>query len=122
MKKSDKKKVKQEVLSVTHVNEIGSDKDPCFGTMYDLSTPECKRCGDSEICALKFAQYMNITREQVEKENSFKDMDAIDLESIKKYMRGLKRKGEEKKAIINKALDKFGLEKKEIRNIYRQLK
>lgn len=122
-KKANTLPAKKDILTVTDISTLGSDADPCFGKEYNLSTPECKRCGDSEMCAIKFAQLMNLTREQVEKENTFKDMEStVDTETIKKYMRGLKRKGAEKKEIITKSLDKFGLEKKEIRSIYRQLK
>lgn len=101
---------------------IGTKEDECFGKEYDLSTQECKRCGDSEICAVCFAQFMNKTRKEVEEENNFKDMETtVDPSKIKKYMRGLKRKGKLKKEIIHSSMNKFNLDIKTIRSIYREL-
>ena len=57
-----------QVLVPTNVSEIIGTRDDCFGKEYDLSTSECKRCGDSELCAVCFAQFMNKTRKQVEEE------------------------------------------------------
>ena len=47
-----------QVLVPTNVSEIIGTRDDCFGKEYDLSTSECKRCGDSELCAVCFAQFM----------------------------------------------------------------
>ena len=41
-----------QVLVPTNVSEIIGTRDDCFGKEYDLSTSECKRCGDSELCAV----------------------------------------------------------------------
>lgn len=123
-KKQKRELVIKDVLVPTNVTQIiGTSKDPCFGKEYDLSTKECKVCGDSELCAVCFAQFMNKTRKEVESENSFKDLEStVDPAQIKKYMRGLKRKGAEKKEIIHSSMDKFSLDKKTIRKIYKELK
>lgn len=112
-----------QVLVPTNVSEIIGTRDDCFGKEYDLSTSECKRCGDSELCAVCFAQFMNKTRKQVEEENTFKDMESmVDPKLVAKYMRGLKRKGSEKKEVIHAAMGKFNLDKKTTRTIYKSLK
>ena len=112
-----------QVLVPTNVAEIIGTRDDCFGKEYDLSTSECKRCGDSELCAVCFAQFMNKTRKQVEEENTFKDMESmVDPKLVAKYMRGLKRKGSEKKEVLNAAMEKFNLDKKPTRTIYKSLK
>lgn len=103
------------------VTNLGNEND-CFGQAYDLTTKECKLCGDSELCALKMSQNLNITRKQLNEKNHFKDLDILeDIPSIKKYMRSLKRKGETRKSIIAKASDKFEVPTKDLRKIYRDI-
>ena len=57
---------KVDPLDVIDVTQLGSSTDPCFGKGYNLSTKECKLCGDSELCALKMAQVLKITRKELE--------------------------------------------------------
>lgn len=113
-----------DILSpITHIESLGSDKDPCFGKLYDLTTTECKMCGDSELCAICFAQKMNKTRSEIEEESRFKDLEKlIDIKGVKKYMRMLIRKETSRKEIISKSMEKFELTKKDARSIYRSLK
>ena len=47
---------KQDILTPLDVSQLGTNGDPCFGIGYDLSTKECKLCGDSELCAFKMKQ------------------------------------------------------------------
>lgn len=108
---------------ITNIDNLGSDKDPCFGKEYDLTTNECKLCGDSELCAICFAQKLNKTRAEIEKESHFKDMEKLlDIQGIKKYMRSLIRKELSRKDVISKAIDKFDITKKDARSIYKSLK
>ena len=103
------------------VTDLGNEND-CFGQAYDLTTKECKLCGDSELCALKMSQDLNITRKQLNEKNHFKDLDILeDIPAIKKYMRSLKRKGETRKSIISKASSKFEVPTKDLRKIYRDI-
>ena len=103
------------------VTDLGNEND-CFGQAYDLTTKECKLCGDSELCALKMSQNLNITRKQLNEKNHFKDLDILeDIPAIKKYMRSLKRKGETRKSIISKASSKFEVPTKDLRKIYRDI-
>ena len=113
---------KNDPLVTIDVNNIGNGDD-CFGQAYDLSTKECKLCGDSELCALKMSQNLNITRKELNEKNHCKDLDILeDIDAIKKYMRKLKRAGESRKDIITKASDKFEVPTRDLRKIYRDIK
>jgi ribosomal protein L28 len=114
---------KVDPLQPIDVTKLGSNGDPCFGKAYDLSTKECKLCGDSELCCLKMSQSLNITRKELEAKNHYKDLDNLeDVNGIKKYIRGLKRKGSTRKEIVEKASIKFEVPKKDIRLIYKSMK
>lgn len=115
---------KVDPLQVVDITKLGmSEYDPCFGKGYNLSTKECKLCGDSELCALKMAQVLKITRKELEKKNHYKDLDTLeDVDGIKKYMRSLKRKGLTRKEIVSKCNTKFEVPKKDLRIIFKQLK
>lgn len=111
-----------DIMKPLSIEDIGTNGDPCFGKSYDLSTKECKLCGDSELCAIVFAQNMNTTREVIEKEKHFKDMDVlIDIPGVKKFMRKLKRKDYLKKDIIEKSMAEYSISKQDARDIYRAL-
>lgn len=112
---------KQDPLEPIDITSLGSDNDPCFGKSYNLATKECKMCGDSELCAFKMSQSLNITRKELEDKNHYKDLDMLeDVKGIKKFMRALIRKGKDKKEIIRKTSEKFEVPKKDIRKIYKQ--
>ena len=111
----------QDPLEPINIAELGSNSDPCFGI--DLSTKECKLCGDSELCAFKMSQNMNITRKELEQKNQYKDLDVLeDTVGIKKYIRGLIRKGKERKEVITKTIEKFEVPRKRIRELYKECK
>ena len=63
---------KQDILTPIDVSTLGTNGDPCFGIGYDLSTKECKLCGDSELCAFKMSQNLNITRKELEQKNQYR--------------------------------------------------
>ena len=114
---------KVDPLQPIDVTKLGSNGDPCFGKGYDLSTKECKLCGDSELCCIKMSQALNVTRKELEAKNHYKDLDNLeDVNGIKKYIRGLKRKGSTRKEIVEKASIKFEVPKKDIRLIYKSMK
>ena len=69
---------KQDVLTPLDISQLGTNGDPCFGIGYDLSTKECKLCGDSELCAFKMSQNLNITRKELEQKNQYKDLDILE--------------------------------------------
>ena len=97
---------KSDILTPLRVEDIGSNNDPCFGKAYDLTTDECKCCGDSELCACVFAQKQGSTRKELNKEMKFLDLqDKVDLKAVKKYIRGA-RKREKSDDFIMKSLKK----------------
>jgi hypothetical protein len=113
---------KQDPLEPIDITTLGSNGDPCFGKGYDLSTKECKLCGDSELCAFRMSQDLNITRKELNDKKHFKDLDILeDVGAIKKYMRNLKRKGLNRKEIINQASEKFEVPSKDLRKIYKEI-
>lgn len=126
MKKPKKNEIdlsKQDILKpISSVDILGTKDDPCFGKLFDLTQSECKQCGDSELCAICFAQSMNKTREDIEKESHFKDLDTlVDIKGVKKYIRTLKRKELSKKEIIQNVIKKFEITRQDARDIYRQV-
>lgn len=127
MKTKGKKKdlpdiTKQDPLVPINLDSIGTNNDPCFGQSYDLSTKECKLCGDSELCALKMSQNLKITRKELEDKNHYKDLDTLlDIPAIKKHIRSLKRKGLTRREIVNKCSEKYEAPTKDIRKIYKEI-
>ncbi len=115
---------KQDPLNpTTDLMLIGTNGDPCFGKGYDLSTKECKQCGDSELCAFKMAQALGKTRKELEETKHYKDLDVLeDVNGIKKFMRKLKRNGESRREIVKKASMKFEVPTGDLRKIYKELK
>lgn len=109
------------ILKPIDIKSLGSGNDPCFGKEYDLSTEECRMCGDSELCCIKFADLMGKTRKELEEENHYKDIEIlVDKVAAKKTFRALKRKGEDKKTILDKFQAKYQLSRKEARMLYRE--
>lgn len=126
MKKQKLKKVTKElqtgdILKPIDINSIGSNGDPCFGKEYDLSSQECRMCGDSELCCIKFAELMGKTRKELEQENQYKDIEIlVDEVAAKKTFRALKRKGESKKVILDKLQAKYQITREEARHLYKK--
>jgi len=115
--------LKHDPLEPFDLSKIGTDKDPCFGKGYNLTTKECRMCGDSELCCLKMSQTLGKTRKQLEEENNYKDLEILeDVKAIKKYIRGLKRKGFDRKKIVEKTSTKYEVPTKTIRKIYKDMK
>lgn len=127
----DKKKKKRDLPDISKadslvpidIESIGSNGDPCFGKGYDLTTNECKMCGDSELCCIKFAAALGKTRKELEKENDYKDLETlVDIPAVKKTIRALKRKGEDRKTIRQKLQAKYHLSESEAKELYRKYK
>lgn len=127
----DKKKKKRDLPDISKVDpivpididSIGSNGDPCFGKGYDLTTNECKMCGDSELCCIKFAAALGKTRKELEKENDYKDLETlVDIPAVKKTIRALKRKGEDRKTIRQKLQAKYHLSESEAKDLYKKYK
>ena len=77
--------------------------------------------GKEKTNASRLNQNLNITRKELEQKNQYKDLDVLeDTVGIKKYIRGLIRKGKDRKEIISKTVEKFEVPKKRIRELYRE--
>jgi len=72
---------KVDLLKPVSIDQLGTANDPCFGKFYDLSTPECKRCGDCEVCAIAMGQKTMMKRLEIEKTQKFKDVEELDIKS-----------------------------------------
>lgn len=113
---------KQSILVPIDLESIGTNNDPCFGKAYDLTTKECKICGDSELCCIKFAALMGKTRKELESENAYKDLETlVDIQAVKKTIRNCKRNGEEKKVILEKIERKYEISHQQARAIYKEV-
>lgn len=119
-----KKEVKGNILTPIKLEDIGlEDKDPCFGKGYDLSTEECKQCGDSELCAIAFANALGKTRKQLEQANSYKDLESlIDTAAVFKSIRAYKRKDLKMSEILDRLQAKYELSREEAKSLYKQWK
>lgn len=107
------------------IDKIGSSDDPCFGKLYDLSTEECKRCGDSELCAVVFSQHKaRNTRDKLESENRYKDLELSEPKentALAKWVAEKKTEGLSRSDIIKSAKRTFGSTREEIKAIYKKL-
>lgn len=113
------------VMEPIDITRFGTDEDPCFGKEYNLASPECKRCGDSELCAIVMAQNNNIARKLIESENRFKDLEIVPKETneaLKKWVSMKIDEGLKRSEIIKKAKNTYGSTREEIKEIYAKLK
>jgi len=119
---------------------IGSKFDPCFGKSYDLTTPECKRCGDNETCCIAFMNTDLADHRKIEEDKrKFKDIPVAitqsdikansgttlndnDLKDIVRYFKKHMKKEVPRIKSINMAVKKFSQDKEELRKIYKSLK
>lgn len=122
-RKTRKKTKKVDFLQPIDIDKIGSDDDPCFGKLYDLSTPECKRCGDSELCGVVFAQTLNKTRKKIEKKTKFKDIElSKEDKSIENWVKQKLKKGMKSFKIIKKGMELFDVDKKTMKTLVKKHK
>lgn len=121
MKAKQKSYKESDPLEPINFKSIGSKNDPCFGKLYDLTTQECKICGDSELCCSVFARNQGKTRKELEKENSFKDIETlIDKTAVRKTIRYMVRKGKAKKEILEAIQSKYETSREDARALYRE--
>jgi len=124
MKKQKREKRKGpkdfDYFKVIDITTIGSDNDPCFGKLYDLSEDTCRMCGDNARCAMVMAQGQNLDKSKQEKKNRFKDKEVAENDIIKEYIIKEKSKGLKRFEVINKTKKKFGIKNKKMyREIYK---
>lgn len=120
-----REKTKANLMDPIDITIFGTDDDPCFGKEYNLSTPECKRCGDSELCAIVMGQNNHLKRKVIEKDNRFKDLEIVEKQANPALVEWVKIKKEEglsRTEIIKKAKNTYGSTRDEIKAIYKKLK
>lgn len=61
------------MMEPLQLDKLGGPEDVCFGKHHSLKAPECKVCGDAEICSIVCAQKMHVTRKEIEAKTPFKD-------------------------------------------------
>lgn len=127
-----KRKARKETKEVNFLKPIditafGTDSDPCFGKLYNPSTEECRRCGDSELCAVIFAQKMKKERTKEKATTRFKD-EELEVDKPKgqedwlsTFVRERKAEGLTRAAIIKAAKNTFGSTREEIKKIYKNV-
>ena len=115
-------------LEPIDITQFGTDNDPCFGKLYNLAEPECKRCGDSALCGIVFGQNLNVKRAEIESNNRFKDLEKPDEEdkpinkSLMNWVKDKLSEGLSRSEIIKKAKNTFGSTRDEIKDIIKKLK
>jgi hypothetical protein len=88
--KIDKSKV--DFFLPLDVLSLGGPDDPCFGKLQDISTPECQRCGDSELCSIKMTQTSIKKRAKIEEGQTFKDNEETYI-LVENYLKGVMEPG-----------------------------
>ena len=85
-RKSRDKIDKEEInlLEPLDIYKYGSDEDPCFGKLHDITAKECQMCGDAEFCAIVMSQNLTKGRIEIEANQRFKDIEEADMVLVKK--------------------------------------
>ena len=96
------------------VTKLGSEDDPCFGKLYDLTAPECHECGDIELCALKLSQSQRVKTLDIESKMSFRDISEKDIVGAIEYAKSLIKK-HGRVIAISRASKMFGVDKAKIK-------
>lgn len=113
-------------LKPIDITKFGTEDDPCFGKLYNLAEPECKRCGDSGLCGIVFGQNLNLKRKEIEKDSKFKDLEEApktkqENNSLKEWVKNKKKEGLSRQDVIVKAKKTFGSTRDEIKEIWKKL-
>lgn len=113
-----------DLMEPINITQFGTDDDPCFGKEYNLSTPECKRCGDSELCAIVMGQNNHIKRKTIEDNNRFKDLEIVNKTNtaLEEWVKKKMEEGLKRSEIITKAKNTYGSSREEIKSIYAKFK
>ena len=114
-----------QLLKPLDFTKFGSEDDPCFGKLYDLSAAECKICGDQELCGVVFSQNMHSVRAKVEDKTKFKDLDLprdFDNPTLIKWIKQKIKEKLKRPDIITLGMDLYGLTKSEMRIAYKKAK
>lgn len=123
-KKASKKLDIAKPITPMDIDKIGSDDDPCFGKLYDLTEEPCKRCGDNTICAIASNQKTISMRHDEESNNRFKDIE-LEIKKDKgelKYIKSQLSKGVSSFKLTKRLIKKFNLSKEEARKLIKSNK
>lgn len=113
------------LLKPIDYTKFGTEDDPCFGKLYDLSAPECKICGDQELCGVVFSQNMTKERTKIESQSKFKDLELprdTNNPVIIKWVKAKQKEGLKRTEIISVGMDLYGVTKTEMRELIRKAK
>lgn len=104
------------LLEPLDILKLGSEDDPCFGKLHDLTATECQNCGDVDFCAIVTAQNLHKERKKLAKEGKYKDLEEANYfknknevreRRAKKFMNNKKAEGLSKTKVVIKASKKF---------------
>lgn len=113
-------------LSKPIIEVLGTEDDPCFGK-HLVTDSACKRCGDSELCAVITAQKQAVERKKLSKENTYRDEEEEVIlkerdKKINKTIRVAKKMGNSDKKIRRKLKKRYDLSKAEVNKFIKQWK
>lgn len=126
-KLSKKVDITKPVLPID-ITKFGTEEDPCFGKLHDLTQDECKRCGDSSLCSIVQNQDTLKLRAKEEKDGRFKDLELdapkkeIDMKEVKKFIKKKLDSGTISVMVKKQAIKKFGITKEDATKIIKKLK
>lgn len=125
-KKLSKKTDMTKPILPMDILKFGTDEDPCFGKLHDLTEDACKRCGDSSLCSIVLNQDTKKLRAKEEKDGRFKDIElsapAPTEKDIKKFIKAKLEKGTITVLIKKQVIKKFGISKEEASKLIKKCK
>lgn len=124
-KRKPREETERDFSAPIDITQFGTEGDPCFGKLYDLSTDECRRCGDSELCGLIFSQtVLKKRREEIEKKNRFKDLELEQQgdSALEKWVKIKKEEGLKRSEVIKLAKNTFGTDREKIKVLWKKTK
>lgn len=116
-----------DLLKPIDIFKLGTDEDPCFGKLFSLTHPTCRRCGDNELCQAVMAQNLHKTRKEIEDKHAFKDLeqpyeDPKEMHfEMKRWMTKKISMGVAESTIIRRAVKRYDVTKGEAKRVYIQL-
>lgn len=119
-KERDSKIPSSRLLTPIDVSRFGSEDDPCFGTLYDLTTDECLNCGDHELCGISFQNTLKQKRTNWELNNPAQDLEIDGLalqKDVKDKAAQLKAMGYPVKRVHKKLSKVFFIHQDKVKQI-----
>ena len=96
-----------DLMKPVDLTSLSSELD-CFGKEYDLSTDECKRCGDSEYCAIACSINLTPERKQLAQETKFKDEHQTDIPfEVHSFIEKKLDRGTDDSKIVSRLVKRF---------------